>query len=194
MVGAYGPFARVLTLAVAILLPPALMPEARAGEKSGLTYIVPVAAGSADTQENRPAMPDLLFADGSSMPQALHRYLGQVIVINFWASWCGPCIKEMLYLDRLQGDFRGQPLTVLAISEDQGGIAAAKQFLTRQKYTFLRPLADPGATMAQALAVKGLPTSIIVDRHGRQVMRVAGPYQWDSPQIVARLKMLMSEP
>jgi hypothetical protein len=48
--------------------------------------------------------------------------------------------------------------------------------------------------MAQALEIRGLPTTIILDRHGRQVLRVEGPYQWDDLRIVARLRMLMSEP
>lgn len=139
-------------------------------------------------------LPDLIFADGSAMPMHLVQYRGRVVVLNFWASWCGPCIKEMVYLDRLQGDFRGQPLSVLAISEGNGGIPAVRQFFARQKYTFLKPFADPNGALAQGLGIRGLPTSIIVDRYGRQVLRVEGPYQWDSPQIAARLRMLMTEP
>jgi len=139
-------------------------------------------------------MPDLIFADGSGMPTHLRQYMGQVVVINFWATWCAPCVSEMLFLDRLQGDSRGQPLAVLAISEDQGGIPVVRAFLSRQKYNYLRPFADPASGVAQALQIKGLPTTIILDRHNRQVLRVQGPYQWSSPMVVARLRMLMSEP
>ena len=188
---------RALVTAAALGLAGAVCLSAAEGAEGGLSYIVPAAAGSADGQsdapDQRPAMPDLIFADGSSLPVHLRQYLGQVVVINFWASWCGPCIKEMVFLDRLQGDFRGQPFTVLAASEDTGGIPAARRFLTRQKFTYLTPFADPGAGMAKVLGVRGLPTSIIIDRHGRQVLRVEGPYQWDSPQIAGRIRRLLAE-
>ena len=138
-------------------------------------------------------MPDLIFNDASNQPVHLNRYLGQVVVLNFWATWCGPCIKEMVYLDRLQGNFARQPLAVLAINEDRGGIATAKDFLTRQKYTFLRPFADPGMTVSQALGVRGLPTTYIIDRHGRLVTTAEGPYEWDSSKIASQLQDLIAE-
>lgn len=177
-----------LAAACAIFLP------AAQGAERGLNYIVPAAAGSADGAPVRPAMPDLIFADGSNMPVHLKQYAGQVVIINFWASWCGPCIKEMVFLDRLQGDFRGQPLAVMAVSEDQGGIPAARTFLTRQKLGYLKPFADPGKGMAQVLGIRGLPTSLIIDRHGHLVLKVEGPYQWDSKATTDRLRYLLSEP
>ncbi len=122
-----------------------------------LNYMVPVAA---ESEEQRPMLGDYVFADGSGMPVHLSRYRGQVVVLNFWATWCGPCIKQMTFLDRLQMNFKNLPLIVIGISEDQGG----------------------------------LPTSVIVDRHGRLFLRVEGPYQWDSTLIEAQLKKLVLEP
>jgi thiol-disulfide isomerase/thioredoxin len=180
--------------AVALATSCAILTSAAFGGERGLTYIVPSAAGSSDGPAERPLIPDLIFADGSGMPTHLRQYVGQVVIINFWATWCAPCIKEMMFLDRLQGDFRGQPLTVLAISEDQGGIPVVRSFLSRQKYNYLRAFADPASGMAQSLAIRGLPTTIILDRHNHQVLRAEGPYQWDSAYITARLRMLMSEP
>ena len=139
-------------------------------------------------------LPDPIFADGSGMPVHLSQYRGQVVVITFWAGSCGPCVKGMPLLDRLQGEFRGRPVTVMAVDEDQGGIAAARQFLFRQRLGYLRPFADPGAAAAQWLGVSGLPTTIVVDRHGRQAMRIAGLYRWDDPQVAARLQFLLAEP
>ena len=157
-------------------------------------YIVPVAAGSADDPALRPAMPaGLSFNDASNPPLPLTHFRGAVLLINFWATWCVPCVKEMAYIDRLQGDLKGQPVVVLAVSEDRGGIMVAKSFLERQKLTFLRAFIDPGGQAAQALEVDGIPTSFIVDKQGRLVQRVEGPYEWDDPPILNRFRALARE-
>lgn len=162
--------------------------SAAASEDSGLNYMVPVAAESTE----RPMLPDYLFADGSGLPVHLSRYRGQVVILTFWASACGPCLKQMVFLDRLQMNLR--QLAVVAISEDQGGIAQIKATLARQRLNFLKPFGDPSEAMAGQAGIRGLPTSIIVDRYGRQFLRVEGPYQWDTPLIEAQLRKLMSEP
>jgi len=171
------------------------IPAAQGAER-GLNYIVPVAAGSSDVPANRQQMPDVLYADGSSLPVHLNRFHGIVILLNFWSPLVPSSVKEMLYLDRLQGDMAAQkePLFVLPINEDKSAVAGAKDFFTRQKITFLKPAADPGGTMAQALAVRGLPSSILIDKHGRVVISVEGPYEWDNPTIVARIRQVMMEP
>jgi thiol-disulfide isomerase/thioredoxin len=159
-----------------------------------LNYIVPVAAGSVEDPAARPLMPpNLTIADGTNMPLPLEHFRGAVLLVNFWATWCAPCIKEMVFLDRLQGDFKGMPLEILPVSEDKGGLKVAKGFMDRQKLTFLRTFTDPGAAAAQVLHVTGLPTSFIVDKHGRLVQRVEGPYEWDSPAIKARFLELLKE-
>ena len=172
-----------------------LVPAAQGAER-GLNYIVPVAAGSTDVPANRQQMPDVLFADGSSLLVHLNRYRGAVVLVNFWSPLVPASVKEMLFLDRLQGDMlvQKEPLLVVPVNEDQGGIPGAKAFFAHQKITFLKPAADPGGAMAQALAVRGLPSSILIDKHGRVVTSVEGPYEWDSPVIVARIRQVMAEP
>lgn len=189
-------------LALILALPPAL-PSAAAGRDAGpvLKYIVPVAAGSAPAAQGtaedpalRLPMPAALtITDGSSMSLPLGHFHGQVLLINFWATWCVPCVKEMKYLDRLQGDLKGLPFAVLAVSEDRGAIQMAKAFMERQKLTFLRPFGDPDNAAAQALRVEGIPTSFIVDKQGRLVQRVEGPFEWDNPQIIMKFRGLLNE-
>jgi len=188
-------------LALILALLPAL-PSA-AGRDAGpeLRYIVPVAAGSTaaapgtadDPNLRLPMPPDLTITDGSSMSLPLSHFRGEVLLINFWATWCVPCVKEMKFLDRLQGDLKGQPFLVLAVSEDRGAIQMAKAFLERQKLTFLRPFGDPGNAAAQALNVEGIPTSFIVDKKGRLVQRVQGPFEWDDPPIIQKFRSLLIE-
>lgn len=157
-------------------------------------YIVPASAGSAEDPNLRPPMPaDLPISDGSAMTQPLSHFRGGVLLLNFWATWCAPCIKELAYLDRLQGDLKGMPFLVVPVSEDVGGIAVAKAFFQRQKVSFIRTYADPNGAAAQTLKVVGLPTSFIVDKKLRLVQRVEGPYAWDDPPIVARFRALVAE-
>jgi thiol-disulfide isomerase/thioredoxin len=173
-----------------------LAPESGAAEVASTPpgYIVPIAAGSAEDPAMRPAMPSgLSFDDASNIALPLTHFRGAVLLINFWATWCVPCVKEMTFIDRLQGDLKGQPLVVLAVSEDRGGVSVAKAFLERQKLTFLRPFADPGGAAANALQVDGIPTSFIVDKKGRLVQRLEGPYEWDDPPIVNRFRALLTE-
>lgn len=170
-----------------------MMPVAAKSAERGLTYIVPIGAGSVDAPETRPAMPDIVFADGSSMPVHLRRYLGRVVVLNFWASWAGPCLKELIFLDRLQGNLRNEALSVVALTEDKDGVPAADAFIDRQNLNYLSPFADPGGTAARALGVRGLPTSFIIDKHGRLVFRLEGPFEWDNAEITTRIRQLMAE-
>ncbi len=136
-------------------------------------------------------IPDLLFHDSSGIPVHLRRYLGRVVVLNFWSQGCGPCLPELLHLDRLQGDMKGKPLNVVALSEDDNGIPAVRSFFARQKLTFLQPYTDADGAAAQLLGVRGLPSSVIIDPYGRVVLHLEGRYQWDDPRIMTQLEGLM---
>lgn len=156
-------------------------------------YIVPAVPGSVQLVGQRVAMPDLVFADASGSPQHLSHWKGQVVVLNFWATWCGPCLREMPSLDALQGKAGTAPLAVLALSEDRGGAATVKAFFARQKYSKLKPFVDPNMSVAETLGVRGLPTTFIIDKRGRMVTKVEGPYQWDGEAIVSQLGSLLEE-
>jgi thiol-disulfide isomerase/thioredoxin len=158
----------------------------------GVNYNVPVQPGSFDSSLIPIEIQLPAFTDPSGGTADIRRFRGRVVLVNFWATWCAPCIKEMTFLDRLQGDFKPNELAVIAISEDQGGLPTARSFMTQQKFGFLKPYADPTGAMAQALGIQGLPTSIIYDKQGHEVQRVIGPYEWDSPAILARFRLLVA--
>ena len=158
----------------------------------GLSYMVPAAPGSAD--EGRIAMPNLTLADGSGIPFPLARYLGNVIVLEFWSSGCAGCLKELPYLDRMQGDFPGKPVIALAVSEDPIAIGAVKAAMARQKLHFLKPFTDPNGNAAAVLNLRGLPTSFLIDRKGFVVMQTEGPQPWDSKDYEKKILFLASQP
>jgi thiol-disulfide isomerase/thioredoxin len=160
-----------------------------------ISYIVPALPGSAQdtTGANPPYMPNLRLADGSGLPFNLLGYKGSVIVLEFWSTSCGPCFRDLDYLNHLQGDFPGKPLIVIAVNEDPGAIQQVKAALARQKLTFLKPFADPNGAAAQFLNLRGLPTSFVIDRMGRMVLQVEGPQNWNGPEMEKRINFLLNQ-
>ncbi|TAL03415.1 MAG: TlpA family protein disulfide reductase [Rhodospirillaceae bacterium] len=134
------------------------------------------------------------FSDESGTPRTLHDFAGRVLVVNFWATWCGPCVQEMPTLDALQATLGGDGFAVVAISQDRGGSGVAKPFLEANGWRHLALYTEPDAHFVKDAALAGLPTSLIVDRNGREVARLEGAAAWNSPEMVATLRKLMAAP
>lgn len=121
-------------------------------------------------------------------------FAGQVVLVNFWATWCAPCVREMPSLDRLQAELAGEGLIVAAVSVDRGGAAAVEPFAAKYGLAHLRLLLDPKSEVARALGLPGLPTSYVLDRGGDVVGVLTGPAEWDSPEAKALLRHYLREP
>jgi thiol-disulfide isomerase/thioredoxin len=116
---------------------------------------------------------------------------GRWLLVNLWATWCAPCIKEMPSLGRLQTEL-GTALTVVAISEDRSGAKAVEPFLAAHAIGSPAIGLDPSGGMVGALHVEGLPTSLLIDPQGRIVAKLEGAAEWDSGPTLAALKGLMA--
>jgi len=114
-------------------------------------------------------------ADGGTFQLSEHR--GQVVFINFWATWCPPCQEEMPAMERLFQRSRKADLVMLAVSVDTDPKVVAR-FLNEQRFTFTVGL-DPTMRLADAYGVRALPASFIVDRRGRLAAFAFGPRRWD---------------
>lgn len=125
-------------------------------------------------------IPAVAFTDGDGKPLNLADKRGKVVLLNIWATWCPPCVREMPSLDRLQARFGGSDFEVVAVSEDRGGAAIVSAFYKRLGLTSLAQYLDPDSSVSRAFNVLGLPTTILIDRDGNEVGRVAGPVEWDS--------------
>jgi len=147
---------------------------ANAERPSGLDKLVRV----------RPAamLPEVAFADGEGRDRTLGEWQGKVVLVNLWATWCAPCKLEMPSLDRLQAKLGGADFAVLPISLDRTGPDKPRQFLAASGLKNLDLFLDRGNSLMQTLRVPGLPLSVLIDRQGREIARLAGPAEWDSPE------------
>ena len=149
-----------------------------------------VTRGAAETgqAENARALPDIRFVDGAGTPRSMSDFRGRVILLNLWATWCVPCRKEMPALDRLQAALGGPGFEVVALSIDQGGIAAVKRFYTELDLRALRIYIDQKGDALAKLGSVGIPLTALVDRDGRELWRVLGPREWDQPAELERVR------
>ncbi len=120
-------------------------------------------------------LPEVSFVTLDGARRTLADYAGQKVVLNFWATWCIPCVAELPELDRLAaaGGF-----TVLAVSADRGGAAAVKPFAAAHAVTHLTLLLDPGNAAVQALGVAGFPTTFLIGADGKRRGTLEGPAAW----------------
>lgn len=142
----------------------------------------------------REPLPDIEFLDLEDKPARLSEFLGRVVVLNLWATWCAPCRAEMPSLDRLQQAFADKPLTVLALSVDRAGPERVRQFLAEIGVRHLAVYRDPKMRATRALRVPGLPATLLIDRQGREVGRHLGIAEWDSDGVKAAIWGLLAEP
>jgi len=137
-------------------------------------------------------VPDLRFVDASGRSLTLADFRGKVVLLNIWATWCAPCREEMPALDRLQARLGGERFQVVALSVDLQGAPIARRFYDEVGIKALPLYVDPTAKAAFTFNVPGLPATLLVDRAGREVGRHLGAVQWDSPQVVERLRRAIS--
>lgn len=135
--------------------------------------------------------PETPFFDANGVRHTLSEYRGKVVLVNFWATWCPACIMEMPTLDRLQAKLGGDKFIVLAISQDMGGVAAIRRFLTLHKLEHLPVLLDERRRLGLAFGQDMLPTTVLLDTENREVGRLIGPADWTSPAAVALISRYM---
>lgn len=125
----------------------------------------------------------LLDADGG--PVSLQDYRGKVVLLNFWATWCPPCRKEMPSLDRLQAELGGDDFAVVPVATGRNSVAAIQRFFEEIEVQHLPIVLDPSQELARQMTVLGLPITVILDREGREIARLRGDAEWDSDSAKA---------
>jgi thiol-disulfide isomerase/thioredoxin len=175
--------AALIFLVVAPTLGAAEEGEADIPDRTKLGEFVPAT-------QPRPA-PAISLADTSGHSVELSELQGKLIIVNLWATWCEPCLREMPSLERLQSRL-GERVAVLAVSEDRGGNKTVEPFIAKLGLKLVKIYIDPKSEVGHAFGARGLPTSFLIDREGKVRGRVEGAAEWDSPKILGVLEPLLS--
>ena len=131
------------------------------------------------------------FIDGEGESVTLADFRGKVVLVNFWATWCPPCVKEMPALDALAAEMTGGSFEVVTVSTDFGGLEKPRRFLEEKELGSLALYLDADRALARAAGVKGLPVTLLLDREGREVARLMGDAHWDGAPAKAIVERLI---
>jgi len=153
---------------------------------------LPAQAPAADLKDLAPrpaAALKLPILDGGSMD--LRQLRGRVVLVNFWATWCPPCRKEMPSMNRLNQLMQGHPFAILGVNAGESA-EAVHAFLMQTSVNFPILLDEEGTSLKPWQAFV-FPTSYVVDKQGRVRLGLVGSIEWDAPETVARIEALLAE-
>jgi len=136
--------------------------------------------------------PDISFASADGTEHHLSEFRGHGMVINLWATWCAPCAAEMPSLAKLSKTLAPDDIAVLPLSSDRGGANAVEAFYQQHHITGLPVLLDPKSAAAHAWHARGIPTSLIIDKQGRERARLEGSTDWSKPEIAETVRKLVN--
>ena len=157
------------------LADPVAAAAARAGDMRKLNF-----------HEAPQPVPEVALLGMDDAPRSLAEYKGGWVVVNFWATWCAPCRKEMPALDRLAAS----GTVVVTIATGRNPVPAIERFWTDNAITHLSALRDPASELSRGMAILGLPVTVILNPEGQEVARLIGDAAWDGPEAKAVLDAL----
>jgi thiol-disulfide isomerase/thioredoxin len=139
--------------------------------------------------KGNPAPPPLKLFDLDGRAQDLAQLRGRVVLVNFWASWCPPCVREMPSMQRLKEKLAGKPFAILAVNMAESD-ESVHAFLSKMKMDF-PVLMDRDGAVLKSWKVFVFPTSFVLDAEGRIRLGVFGEVEWDSPEVIAKVVELL---
>lgn len=179
-------------LAAGLLLRPGEQP---AVDNALVESAYPLVAGQVQNfllDPNPKHAPEIAFVDADRAALTLEDFHGQWVLLNLWATWCGPCKREMPSLDRLQAALGGEGFLVLALSQDRTGMDDVQAFYEEFEITRIALFLDDTAKSQFQFGLTGLPATMLLDPNGYVVGRMPGPAEWDSPEALALFRHFMA--
>ena len=141
-------------------------------------------------EDPRP-VPDTAFETSNGTVMTLQEFRGKAVVLNFWATWCAPCRKEMPSLDRLQAHFGKETLEVVAVAVGFNAPQAVDKFLEEAEIRHLSVFHDPKQALARTVGVLGLPVTVLIDQEGNEIARLTGDADWNSDSAIQIVSILI---
>jgi len=135
---------------------------------------------------------EFYLADGAGMG-TLADYRGKYVLLNFWATWCAPCRKEMPMLSALQAEFGGERFEVLTLATGRNTPAGMTKFFAEAGITNLPLHTDPKQALAREMGVFGLPITMILNPDGQEIARLLGDADWDSDSARSIVRLLIAQ-
>lgn len=143
------------------------------------------------TIEGELPAPNFTFPDLNGNLISLSDFKGNVIIVNVWATWCPPCVYEMASMEKLYQKFKGESLTILAVSIDSLGAKAVAPFMKNHNLNF-QALIDPSGNIRTTYGIGSIPQSFIIDKQGNIVKKIIGPIDWSTPEMFLLFRDLIS--
>jgi peroxiredoxin len=160
-----------------------------AKELAGGVALAGLIAGSGTAAGS--SAPDFTLANLDGTEGTLGAMRGKIVLLNFWATWCPSCRREIPSLEQLYHDFRSNPdFAMLTIATDQQGRPKVSQFMEANSYDF-PVLLDPSNATSAAYGVNGIPTTFVIGRNGQIIWNCVGAPDWSAPVVRAALKKLL---
>ncbi|MGB7261413.1 MAG: TlpA disulfide reductase family protein [Albidovulum sp.] len=134
--------------------------------------------------------PEIPFTDASGVEHRLSDWRGQYVLVNFWATWCAPCRKELPALDALNRDFATKGFAVLTIATGRNPVPAITRLFAEVGVETLPILLDPSQDLSREMGVFGLPVSVLLDAEGHEIARLSGDADWNGASARAIISTL----
>lgn len=149
-------------------------------------------SGTLDISQRGKAAPDVTFTDPDGKTTSLAAFKGKPVLVNLWATWCGPCVVEMPTLDALAAREKDR-LVVLTVSQDMQDLDKIKPFFDQKGFKTIAPFTDKENNLGFSYMTGVMPTTVLYDAQGKEVWRMIGGMDWDGSRASALMEETLAK-